>query len=136
MITVNDIREWIETLGISEEVYANRLDAAKTEAIGVYNSKHQHEYKIAIGGHALESYRPLFITLLVHWNTNPPESEETARALFSTIESARNVHLGERKDIIFVQMLYEPQDIGTDENGICEWVIECAFICRKGDINA
>lgn len=35
------------------------------------------------------------------------------------------------KTIKFIQPLYEPQDVGTDDAGICEIVIEMAVIYDK-----
>lgn len=66
-MTLSDIRDYIETL-TQGTVYAGPIPDKPEKIVGVYNSKHQHEYKVAIGGPQLESYGTKYVTLLVHWN--------------------------------------------------------------------
>ena len=47
------------------------------------------------------------------------------------MKAARNVTVNDQL-IKFIQPLYEPQDVGKDDAGICEWVIEMAVIYEKG----
>ena len=67
----------------------------------------------------------------MHWNKSPRDSEKSATALFEAIRAVRNVKINE-ETINFIQPLYDLQDIGTDEAGIYEYVIEVAVIYRKG----
>jgi hypothetical protein len=107
-----------------------KLDAKQEKSVGVYNSKHEYAYKVAIGGPALESYGTKYVTLLVHWNKSPRETEKAATELFEAVRSAREVTVNEEK-IKFIQPLYDLQDIGTDDAGIFEMVIEAAVIFEK-----
>lgn len=68
-MTLSDIRDYIETL-TQGTVYVGPIPDKPEKIVGVYNSKHQHEYKVAIGGPQLESYGTKYVTLLVHWK-NP-----------------------------------------------------------------
>lgn len=54
-MTLSDIRDYIETL-TQGTVYVGPIPDKPEKIVGVYNSKHQHEYKVAIGGPQLESY--------------------------------------------------------------------------------
>ena len=129
-MTLRDIRDFIKTLGIGEMVYMGRMDTKKEKSIGVYASKHSNRYKVALGGPQNASYETKYITLLVHWNMSPTETEEAAIKLFKAVATTRNVTIN-NKIIKFAQPLYELQDVGTDDTGIFEMVIEVAFVCEK-----
>lgn len=128
---LSDVRDYVESLKLADQVYMGNLPDKLEKSIGVYNSKHQQEYKTALGGPKLASYGTKYVTLLIHWNESPRESEKAAVAAFEAIETARNVTVNEEL-IKFIQPLYEPQDVGKDDAGICEWVIEMAVIYEKG----
>ena len=128
---LSDVHDFIKSLNLAEYVYMSTMPDKKEKSIGVYNSKHQQEYKTAIGGQRLKSYETKYITLLIHWSDSPRESEKAAWAVFETLETVRNVTVNDEV-IKFIQPLYEPQDIGKDDAGICEWVIEVAVIYEKG----
>ena len=129
---LSDVRDYIASIGISSHVYMGKLDAKQEKSIGVYNSKHQNGYKTAIGGSDLESYGMKYVTLLVHWNKYPVDTENATAALFDSILRARDVTVNSSK-IKFIQPLYEPQDVGTDDAGIFEMVIEAAVVYEKGE---
>lgn len=129
---LTDIMDYIESLDIADHVYMGKLDAKQEKSIGVYNSKHTHAYKTAIGGHDLESYGTKYVTLLVHWNKSLRDTEKAATALFDAVRKAREVTINESK-IKFIQPLYEIQDVGTDDAGIFEMVVEAAVIYEKGE---
>ena len=61
-------------LGYTMQVEEGNLDKQE-KSIGVYNSKHQQEYKTALGGPQLASYGTKYVTLLMHWNNSPRESK-------------------------------------------------------------
>ena len=128
---LSDVRDYIASLGLADHVYMGKMPDKQEKSIGVYNSKHQHAYSTAIGGPAMESYGTKYVTLLVHWNKSPRDAEKAATALFDAVRTAREVTINESK-IKFIQPLYEIQDVGTDDAGIYEIVIEAAVIYEKG----
>ncbi|MBO5070805.1 MAG: hypothetical protein J6C37_10675 [Roseburia sp.] len=133
MMKLSDIRDFIATLGLAEYVYMGKLDAKKEKAIGVYNSKHAHSYQTAIGGPALKSYGIKYVSFLVHWNKSPRETENAAVSLFKALEAVREKTIN-NETIKFIQLLTnEPVDVGTDDAGIYEMVIEAAVIYQKED---
>lgn len=130
---LSDVRDYIESLGISKNVYMGKLDAKAEQSIGVYNSKHRHDYITAIGGRALQSYGTKYVTFLVHWNKSPRDTEKAANDLFNAVIQAREVTVNGQV-IKFIQPLASDiVDVGTDDAGICEMVIEAAVIYRKGE---
>ncbi len=128
---LSDVRDYIASLGLADYVYMSKMPDKKEKSIGVYNSKHQHAYKTAIGGHDLESHGTKYVTFLVHWNKSPRDTEKAATALFEAIKRTREVTVDQSK-IKFIQPLYDIQDVGTDDSGIFEMVIEAAVIYEKG----
>lgn len=131
MMKLSDVRDYIASLGIAERVYQGKLDAKKEKSIGVYSSKHSHDYKTAIGGPALQSYGIKYVTFLVHWNKSPRETENASIGLFEALEKAREVKINEAT-IKFIQLLTnEPVNVDTDDAGIFEMVIEAAVIYEK-----
>ncbi len=127
---LSDVRDYIASLGIADYVYQGKLDAKKEKSFGVYNSKHTHAYKTAIGGPALESYGTKYVTFLIHWNKSSRETEKAAMELFEAIKKTREETINGAK-IKFIQPLYDIQDVGTDESGIFEMVIEAAVIYER-----
>lgn len=132
MITLGSIREYISSLDITEDeyVYMGILDAKQERSLGVYNSKHQYNSHKALGGPDLEGYGEKYVTILVHWNKSPRDTEKVAVGLYEMLRRARDIQT-EDGTIKFFQLLYDPQDIGTDDSGIYEWVIETAVIFEK-----
>ncbi len=134
MMKLSDVRDYIDTLKIGETVYMGILDAKEDKSIGVYKSKHSNAYKTAIGGSKLQSYGVKYVTLLIHWNKSLRETETAAFKLFKELETAREVTINESK-IKFVQLLVdEPVDVGTDNKGVYEMVIEAAIIYEKQEV--
>ena len=125
MMTLADIRDYVDSLRISEHVYMGKLPDKEDESVGVYNSKHQHTYHTA-----LEGYGEKYVTLLVHWNKSPRDTEKAATELFEKLKVARDVNVN-NETIKFFQPLYDVQDVGTDDAGIYEMVIEGVFIYEK-----
>ena len=129
-----DVRDYIDSLGIAEHVYMGKLPDKEDKSVGVYNSKHQNTYHTALGGPSLEGYGEKYVTLLVHWNKSPRETEKAAVELFEKLRTMRDAIVN-NETIKFFQPLYPVQDVGTDDAGIYEMVIEGAFIYEKKEGN-
>ena len=131
MMKLSDIRDFVADLRLADYIYMGKLDAKKEHAIGVYNSKHSHTYKTAIGGPSLQSYGAKYVTILVHWNKSPRDTENASMSIFRALEVTREKNIN-NQTIKFIQLLTnEPVDVGTDDTGIYEMVIEAAVIYQK-----
>lgn len=133
MLTLADVRDYISTLNIAvdENVYCGKLDAKKVKSIGVYNLKQNRSPTMAIGGIENSSYNIKGISLLVHWDTSPRNTEIAAQQLYDKLLSCRNVAINDSK-IQFVQHLHnEPISVDTDDKGIYEYVVECLFYYER-----
>lgn len=129
-MTLEDTRDYINSLGIADHVYMGKLPDKEDKSIGVYNSKHQHTYRATLGGASAEGYGEKYVTFLVHWNKSPRDTEKAATALFRKLRAARNATIN-NETIKFFQPLYDIQDVGTDDTGIFEMVIEGVVIFEK-----
>lgn len=133
MLTLSEIQKWIASLEIAadDNVYIGKLDNKKQKSIGVYGRETSGSPNIALGGLECTSYDTRPISLLVHWNRIKSESEKAAYELFEKIRSVSSLDIGDTHINYIRLMVPEPQDIGTDEGGVCEYVIWLDFVYRR-----
>lgn len=129
-MTLEDVRDYIDSLNIADRVYMGKLPDKEDRSIGVYNSKHQHTYRTTLGGPSTEGYGEKYVTFLVHWNKSPRDTEKATTALFQKLRAVRDAKVN-NETIKFFQPLYDIQDVGTDDAGIYEMVIEGVIIFEK-----
>lgn len=116
-MTLSELRGIIAALNLSDYTYMGNIDNKKDKSVGVYGRGSISAFKKALGGE--DSYDTKEVSLLVHWNKSPSESEEAAYDLFNAVKNITNA------DILFIKMINnEPVFIGTDKFGIFEYVID------------
>lgn len=126
---LRDIRDLIASLELSKNCYMAKLPDNMEEAIGVYHLNRQVESHHAIGG--VKSYGIMPISMLIHWNKNPTQTEQAAIKLYNALDKMREVTINEQT-IILVRLLQpHPVDVGTDDKGIYEMVIEAEFYYER-----
>ena len=133
MMYLNDMLDLVRGLSLVEDghLYMGKLDGKKERSIGVYNSKHEKAFKTAIGGPACESYGMKYVSVLVHGSRSIRDTEHLAAALFEKLRNVREMQVNE-VTIKFIQLLTNgPVDVGTDDAGICEMVMEAAVVYAK-----
>ncbi len=133
MMRLRDIRDYIAAIGIADDqnCYCGKMTDKKEKAIGVYPLKDRQSGSIPLGGAKYSSYGVKAISLLIHWNRSPTESEVAADALQEVLISCRNVTVN-GQTIKFIFVTYdEPIPVDTDENGIYEYVIECLIYYER-----
>lgn len=131
MLTLEDIRQYISGLGITENVYIGKLDNKKEKSIGVYHRKIDGPAQVALGGLAYTSYGTRPISLLVHWSRNVSESEKAAYALYEKLLNESSLVIGTTNINCLILQVPEPADVGTDDNGVYEYVIWLDFIYQR-----
>ena len=119
MITLAEVRDWLESYHAAQNYYIGKLDNKQMYSIGVYQRKTNVEPRIAIGGRNLASYDVKSVSILIHHNQNANETEKRANYLFNQILKAENV--------VIRLLSNEPIDVGTDDNNVYERVIELDF---------
>lgn len=133
MLPIKDIRGYIASLGIAadDNVYIGKLDSKKQKSIGVYSRSVSGSPNIALGGLACTTYDIKPVSLLIHWNKSISESEEAAYLLFEQLQRVTSLTIGDTPINYLRLMVPEPQDIGTDDNGVYEYVIWLDFIYER-----
>ena len=133
MLRLTDIRAWISSLGPAEDdcVYIGKLDNKKQESIGVYSRPSSGSPNIALGGLKCTTYDTKPLSLLIHWNRNKSESENAAYELFEQLRNISSLSIGDTHINYINLMVPEPQDVGTDDNGVYEYVIWLDLIYQR-----
>lgn len=126
MLGIGDVRDYIAGLGIADNnnVYCGKLDNKKDKSIGVYNLNRQRPPQTAVGGLNNSSYRIKSISILVHWNTSVRDTEKAAEQLYNMLRDTNNKIINDTKLLFTKMQVDEPVDVGTDDKGIFESVIE------------
>lgn len=133
MLVLKDIRQYISSLNIAadDNVYMGKMDNKSQKSIGVYSRPSSGPANIAIGGLEYTTYDTKPVSLLVHWNKNKDETERTAYELFEKLRSVTSLTIGDTPINYLRLMVPEPQDVGTDDNGVYEYVIWLDFVYQR-----
>ncbi len=122
MIYLSDVRDWLKTLITAEHYYIGKLDSKQDKSIGVYQRKNPAPPIKAIGQSSSYEIKPL--SILIHWNKNANETERTALELYRQLGAVTFLELNDTH-VQFISLLQsEPVDVGTDDSGVYERVIE------------
>lgn len=133
MLPLRDVRQYISGLGLAvdDRVYIGKMDGKKQKSIGVYSRPTSGNPNIAIGGLDCTTYDTKPISLLIHWNKSKSESESAAYGLFEKLRSTTSLNIGDTHINFLRLMVPEPQDVGTDDDGVYEYVIWLDFIYQR-----
>ncbi len=128
-MTLLNIADMLADILKFDDVYAGNLDGNKTRSIGVYSSKQTTNKHICLGGkdQTKTNYKP--ISILIHWTNNPTDCERRSEEIAATLSDLRNYAI-DGKVIKFLQV-NTPQNVGKDDKGICEYVIEATVIYER-----
>ncbi len=126
MLTLADIRDYIEGFGVGANFSIGKIDARKNKSIGIYQRPEYGEANVMLGGVETTKTYIKRISVLVHWNKNAKETEEEALKLYFDLFYTKGDINGNSVKYVELKMP-EPVDLGTDENGIYERVIWADF---------
>lgn len=126
MLGIGDVRDYVAGFGIADNnnVYCGKLDNKKDKSIGVYNLNRQRPPQTAVGGLNNSSYRVKSVSILIHWNTSVRDTEKAAEQLYNMLKDTSNKIINDTKILFTKMQVDEPVDVGTDDKGIFEMVIE------------
>lgn len=133
MLKLTDVQDWIASLGIADDqhVYIGKLDNKQQKSIGVYGRSGSGSPGIALGGLGSTTYDTKRLSLLVHWTTRKAESEVAAYKLFEKLRNVSSLNIGDTNIAYLRLMVPEPQDVGTDDGGVYEYVIWLDLIYER-----
>lgn len=122
MITTADVRDYLRSLAIAEHCYIGKLDNKPDKAFGVYSLRNGEPPVRAVG--TVPTYDVIGVSVLIHWNENARETELAARQMYQLLYSVKNVSINQHTVYLIELLTPEPEDVGTDEKGVYERVIE------------
>lgn len=134
MFSLKDAADFIAGLDFvdKDHIWIGKLQDKVDQSIGIYPLQRNGRLRIPVGGMKNSGYDTKQISILIHWNQNVLEAEEAANTLFLLMQNTRRVHINDQT-VLFVQFLVpEPIYVGTDDNGIYEYVIEAEIYVKKG----
>lgn len=136
MISIYDVLEWLcasnEYGNTFEHSYCGKLDNKKEKSLGFYPLKGSGKPYRAFEG--LESYDKCGVSLLIHYNKNVVETQNAANIIFNYLRTLYTNALPKVKgcDVLYIDLLVpEPVFVGTDDNGVYEFVIEFELYTEK-----
>ena len=133
ILTLLNIADYLPALGIVDRshIYCGKLQNKKEKCIGVYNLSGSREKRETIGGDQNSSYRVKLVSLLVHWDKSAERTEIVADRLHEAVGRIRDADMSGKR-VLFTRLLTDnPVDVGTDDNGIYEMVIEAEFYYER-----
>lgn len=121
MMTLKIVKDWMQ-----KQIQANWkigiYDNSKQKTICVRNLT-SNRNKLAIGGLANTSTAVKGISIVVHWTKNPDETECIAQEVHELFYGKQPIISG-YQTVICEMRSDEPIFVGTDEQGVYEYVIE------------
>lgn len=129
---IAEFRDYLKTLNVATHYSIGKIDNGKDYSLGVYGGMQTSRVE-AVG--KASSYGTFGFRLLLHWNKNARETEESAFSLFAKIRYITDLDMSDIH-VQYIDLDYdEPISIGTDENGVYEYVISGTIYYRKEQIN-
>ena len=124
MLPLKVIQQLIKDSDLFKQVYIGKLDNKMEKSLGIYHRKSSGTPIKALGGLEHTSYGISPISLLIHWNKSFVETEEVAIKLFQFLQSKDSeIQIGDTVVRYLSLAVPEPQDVGTDDSGVYEFVI-------------
>lgn len=139
MLYLKDITDFFKELNVSENwgienFYRGKLDNKKNKSLGFYDLEHG-AYIIPVGGPDLKYYDEKYISLLIHWNNNSDETEIISNKIYYKLIDLYNTKPLYINDHLITQikLLSDNEDVGTDDKGVYERVIQFKLVYKRKD---
>lgn len=118
---LSEIREYLKSKIESPQWYLNKI-GDKEQSITIYNTVGPAP-RIALGGLEQTSYTTKAISILVHWGKDSNKAELKAQEVYNAFFGQVGT-IGGKRVIQFKMKTDSPIYVGTDSNGVIEYVIE------------
>ena len=123
-----EFRDFVKTLEVGEHFSIGKIDSSKDKSIGIYGDTNNNRIE-AIGKDSM--YDISNMRILIHWNKNLTETEAASRSLYELLRYQNNFDMS-GIHVYFIDLIDgEPIFVGTDNNGIYEYVITLRLIYRR-----
>ena len=125
LMNLTEVRDFLKALEPTfSSYYIGKLDAKKDNSLGIYNLKRNGMPQIALGGLSATKTLNKKVSILVHGTKNNVETEKLANSLYDSLLRA-DVSKFVASNVYMIGLLCDgPINVGNDDSGICEYVIE------------
>lgn len=130
MMTLKEVKDFMKTYIKADNWKIGSYDNSKDKTICVRNLTSSTN-KMAIGGLKNRSIRTKGISIVVHWNKNPDETEMISQKVHELFYGKQPL-IGNKQVVLCDMRSDEPISLGTDDSGIYEYTIEL-WITYKED---
>lgn len=120
---LSDIRDYLKTQIRCPQYYLNKLGGSEEYSITIYNSVGPPPH-IAIGGLENTKYNTKSISILVRCGKNSDDAERKAIEVYNLFFCKNNFTIKNKKIIQCNMRSSFPIFLGTDSEGIIEYVID------------
>ena len=127
---LSQIREYLKTQIDCHQYYLNKMGGNQDKSITIYNAPGQAPH-IAIGGLENTTYTTKSISFLIHWGKNSDEAEKKAMEVYNLFFGQSNFTIGNKRIIQCKMKGSEPIYLGTDSEGIIEYIIEITIYYER-----
>lgn len=128
-MNLSNVRDWLKTEVDCPQWFLNKMLTKADECITLYNTTGAAP-RITLGGLENTSYTNKPISILVHWGKSPSGAEAKAQEVYDLMFGKTAIINGKRV-IMFDMRHSEPISVGTDAEGIYEFVIEVNIIHER-----
>lgn len=118
---LSEIRDFLKTKIESPQWYLNKV-GDKEQSITIYNTLGLAP-RMALGGLKQTSFTTKAISILVHWGKDSNKAELKAQEVYNAL-FGKSGAIGGKRVIQFKMKTDEPVYVGTDKEGVIEYVIE------------
>ncbi|MNC04463.1 hypothetical protein D3C75_519020 [compost metagenome] len=129
MMLLSEVRDWLKTQVTCPAWYIGKADTKKPECIGLY-SINRGAPVIAVGGLDNTTYAVKSVSILVHWGKNADTAERKAQEVYAALFGQTAV-IAEHRVVQFDMAMPEPVSVGTDDEGVFEYVIEVTIYYER-----
>ena len=123
-----EFRDFVKTLEVGEHFSIGKIDSSLDKSIGIYGDSNLDRIE-AIGKDSM--YDISNMRILIHWTKNLAETEAASRSLYELLRYQSNFDMSGIY-VYFIDLIEgEPIFVGTDNNGIYEYVITLRLVYRR-----
>ena len=123
-----EFRDYVKTFDVGDHFSIGKIDSSKDKSIGIYGDSNSYRIE-AIGKDS--KYDIANMRILVHWNKNLAETEAASKSLYEQLRYQKDFDMN-NIHVHYVDLIQgEPLFVGTDANGIYEYVITLRIFYRR-----
>lgn len=128
-MTLEEIKTWLSTQVKAPAFFSGQIDSSFDNCIGIHDGSGPKP-NIAIGGLQNTTYAIKGVIFLIHWGKNSNAAELKAQEVYDVLFGQTAI-IGTQRAIEFDMKMSQPLSLGTNDNGIFEYVIHVNIIYER-----